>query len=100
MNRMDLIIREEARLIILRALNEQSDARLNSAILVSTLESYGVTKTRDWVHEELRWLADIGAVRVVDAGSVRVAHLTDKGRDHVERRIVLEGVKRPSPVGL
>ncbi|TPQ53034.1 hypothetical protein C2U72_00115 [Prosthecomicrobium hirschii] len=94
------IIAEQARLIMLRALDEQPSARLNSDLLIAELEGFGITKTRDWVHEELRCLAEIGAVRVVDAGSVRVAHLTDKGRDHVERRIVLEGVKRPSPVGL
>ena len=83
---MDRIIRGEARLIILRELDGQPDGRLNSALLVAVLETFGITRSRDWVHEELRWLADIGAVRVIEAGTVRVAEILAKGRDHVERR--------------
>lgn len=89
-------VREEARLIILRALAEEPDERLNSSLIVRALDRWNITRTRDWVHEELRWLADIGAVTVEPAGSVRLATLTKKGRDHVERRIVLDGVLRPS----
>jgi hypothetical protein len=93
---LDTIMRKEARLIILRELDRQPDGRLNSAMLVSVLETFGITRSRDWLHEELRWLAEIGAVRVVEMGSVRVAELLAKGRDHVERRVVIEGIKRPS----
>lgn len=93
---LDLKIRQEARLVILRDLDAQPDGRLNSSLLVTVLEAYGITRSRDWVHDELRWLSEIGAVRVIDAGTVRVAELLAKGRDHVERRIVIEGVKRPS----
>ncbi len=93
---MDRLMREEARLIILRALEEQPDGRLNSELLRLTLESYGITKSRDWVHDELNWLRDMAAVTVVVAGTVRVASVTAKGSDHVARRTVIEGVKRPS----
>lgn len=92
----DVHLRAEARLILLRALEEQPDGRLNSELLRLALESYGITKSRDWVHDELSWLAEMGAVTVVVAGSVRVASLTAKGSDHVLRRVVIEGVKRPS----
>lgn len=94
---MDRIIREDARLILLRALAEQSDERLNSELLRQTLETFGITRTRDWVHDELRWLADMGCLTVTEAGSVRVAALTTKGRDHIERRLIVEGIKRPGP---
>lgn len=94
---MDRIIRTEARLVILRELDSQPDGRLNSALLVEVLQAFGIARSRDWVHEELRWLQEIGAVRVIDAGTVRVAEILAKGRDHVERRVVIEGVKRPSP---
>lgn len=93
---MDRLMREEARLIMLRALEEQPDGRLNSELLRLTLESYGITKSRDWVHDELNWLRDMSAVTVVIAGTVRVASVTAKGSDHVARRAVIEGVKRPS----
>lgn len=93
---MDALIRQEARLIILRALEDQPDGRLNSELLRLSLESWGITKSRDWVHDELNWLAEMGAVTVMVAGTVRVASLTAKGSDHVLRRTVIEGVKRPS----
>lgn len=93
---MDRLIREEARLILLRALEEQPDGRLNSELLRQTLELYGITKSREWVHDELNWLGQMGAVSIIVAGSVRVASLTAKGNDHVARRVVIEGVKRPS----
>ena len=93
---MDRIIREEARLILLRALEAESDGRLNSELLRQVLESYGVTRSREWVHDELNWLATMGAVSVIEAGTVRVATLLAKGSDHVNRRLVIEGVKRPS----
>lgn len=96
---MDKIIREESRLIVLRALDEQSDGRLNSELLRVTLEQFGITKSRDWVHDELNWLHQMGAITVITAGTVRVAALTNKGSDHVQRRVVIEGVKRPSREG-
>ncbi|MGO4735967.1 hypothetical protein AB4099_05450 [Bosea sp. 2KB_26] len=92
----DRLMREEARLIILRTLEEQPDGRLNSELLRLALETFGISKSRDWVHDELNWLRDMSAVALVEAGTVRVAQLTTKGADHVARRLVIEGVKRPS----
>lgn len=96
MSTMDRIIREDARLIILKALDQQPDGRLNSDLLRATLETFGISKSRDWVHDELRHLAELGAVSVLEMGTVRVATLTAKGADHVCRRIIIEGIKRPS----
>lgn len=93
---MDKIIREESRLVILKALAEEPDRRLNSELLRRSLDAFGITRTRDWVHGEMRFLEQIGAIRVVEAGSVLVGELTRRGDDHVERRTVLDGVKRPS----
>jgi hypothetical protein len=93
---MDRLTREHARLIILRALAQEVNGSLNSAILQDHLTTFGIARPRDWLHEELRWLAEIGAIVVLEAGTVRVATLTAKGADHVERRTAIEGVKRPS----
>lgn len=93
---MSDLIRKEARLIILKALNEQPDGRLNSELLRVTLEAFGIMQTRDFVHDELGWLENMGAVKLNEAGTTRIAALTIKGRDHVEKRIIIEGVKRPS----
>ncbi len=92
------IIEEEARLVILRTLAEQSDQRLNSSLLQADLaERWAINRSRDWVHLQLGELANLGALTLVDAGSVRIATLTQRGLDHVERRMLLPGVKKTSP---
>lgn len=91
------IIREEARLIILRELHSQGNYALNDGLLQTTLESFGIAKSREWVREEIGYLDNVGAVTKTAAGTVVVARLTRKGVEHVERRLVIEGVKRPSP---
>lgn len=96
MGDMDRIIREEARLIILRTLSGEPDGRLNSELLRQNLESFGITRTREWVQAEMRSLEQLGAIEVTQAGTVLVGQLTQRGLDHVERRAFLDGVKRPS----
>ena len=91
------IIREEARLIILRELHLQANYSYSDSMLQPTLENFGIHKSRDWIREELNYLADVCAIRKTSAGSVVVATLLPKGVEHVERRLVIEGVKRPSP---
>lgn len=94
---MDRILREEARLVILRALAEEPNHTLNSELLRRALEVFGITRTRDWVHSELQWLADVGCVTKSSAGTVWVVRLTATGTEHVERQRVVPGIKRPSP---
>lgn len=97
MKNMTDIIREEARLIILRELARQANYSLNESLLQQTLEGFGIAKPRDWLREELRRMEDLGAVVITLAGSVMVVSATAKGLDHVERRLNIEGIKRPSP---
>jgi len=59
----------------------------------------GIRKDRDWLHDELRWLADMGAVVVMAAGSLLVATLSAKGARHLSREIAIEGIQRPSRPG-
>lgn len=96
MSDMDKIIREEARLIMLRTLAGEPDGRLHSDLLRSDLYTYGINRSREWVQAEMRSLEQTGAVTITEAGSVLVAQLTTRGLDHVERRAYLDGVKRPS----
>lgn len=91
------IIEREARLIMLRALAEQVNYALNESLLQETLETFGISKPRDWVREQLRRMEDLGAVTVTLAGSVMLARLTRHGADHMTHRVVIEGIKRPSP---
>lgn len=96
---MDTLIREQARLIMLKSLAAQIDETLNSDLLVHELRPFGINKDRAWVHDELAWLKDMDAVTLIDAGSVKVATLTHKGARHLAREIVIEGVQRPSRPG-
>jgi hypothetical protein len=96
---MSRIISEEARLIILRELHDQPGYSLNDAMLQAVLETFGINRSRDWLRDELRAMAELGAITLREAGSVRIAVMTDKGRDHVEHRFSIEGIKRPGPRG-
>lgn len=96
---MDTLIREDARLIILKALAGQVDERLHSGYLGEELARFGIDRPREWIHGELDWLAEMGAVTLIKPGSVVVATLTEKGHRHLRRAIVIEGVKRPSRPG-
>ncbi|MGV8949674.1 MAG: hypothetical protein ACOH2M_01125, partial [Cypionkella sp.] len=93
------LIREDARLIMLKAISEQVDERLHSGYLAEELLRFGIDRARDWVHSELDWMAEIGAVKLTKPGSVVVAMLTEKGARHLRRAIVIEGIKRPSRPG-
>lgn len=99
MTDMNQLIREQARLIILKGLRDQTDERLNSDLMLPLLATFGITKAREWVHVELEWLADIGAVKLTRAGSVLVAALTERGAQHLDRIIAIEGIKRPGREG-
>ncbi len=90
------LLAQDGRLIILRDLADQVDGRANEVLLMRGLDAFGVGRSRDWVRTQLRRLAELDAVRIEEIGSVMVATLRKAGRDHVERRTVLEGVTRPS----
>ena len=96
---MDTLIRQQARLIILKALAAQTDETLNSDLLVHELHPFGIRKDRTWVHAELAWLKEMGALSVREVGSVRVATLTALGARHLSREVAIEGVQRPSRPG-
>lgn len=97
MTDFDAYLTYDARLIILRELNRQTDGRLNEVLLTKTLDTFGHNRSREWVRTQLRKLAELGAVKVTEAGSIMVAAITRSGIDHVERRAIIEGVARPSP---
>ena len=94
---MDTIIREETRLIVLRELAGQPNYALNESLLQATIERFGINRSRAWLREELRRMEELGAVTITVAGTVMIPTLTTKGLDHVEHRLTIEGIKRPSP---
>lgn len=98
MSSFDAHMTADARLVILKELSKQTDNRLNETLLTAVLDHFGHRRSRDWVRTQLRLLADIGAISIVEAGSVMIAELKRSGQDHVDRRVILEGIARPSLV--
>ena len=92
-------VRPDARLIILKALVAQTDERLHSGFIAEELLRFGIDRPREWIHGELDWLEQMGAVTLLKPGTVVVATLTDKGHRHLRRAIEIEGIKRPSRPG-
>ncbi len=87
----------DARLIILKALAEEVDKTLNEKLLLRQLDRFGHRRSRDYVRNQMRWLAtEAGAVEINEAGSVLIATLAKRGRDHLEMRIDIEGIDQPS----
>lgn len=89
--------RNDARLVILRVLNDENDGRLNETILTQVLDSFGHRESRDWVRTQIRAMRDLGVVTFTETGDIIIAEITRLGIDHVERRTVIDGISRPSP---
>jgi hypothetical protein len=87
----------DLRLVLLRELADQPSYTCNEVILQRVAQSFGHNRTRDAIRAELRFLADIGAIRNVEEGDYMIATLTRRGHDHVEGLAVIEGVSKPSP---
>ncbi|MEO7470205.1 MAG: hypothetical protein ABIV36_24660 [Sphingobium limneticum] len=89
-------IAEDGRLVILKELAAQVDGRLNEVSLQRVLDAFAIKRSREWVRTQLRKLAELEAVRIEEMGTVMIAQIRTLGRNHVERREIIEGVTRPS----
>lgn len=91
-------IAADARLYILQELAAQTDGRLNAILLQRLLEQrYGINRSREWVETQLRKLAELDAITLLDV-AVLVAAITRTGRDHLAARSIIAGVTRPADV--
>lgn len=87
----------EARLIILKALNDEDNGRLSDAMLMHVLQAFAINRSREYLRTQLNWLkTEGGAVRLTEAGTAIIAQLTEKGEAHVNSLQLIVGVKRPS----
>lgn len=86
-----------ARLVILKELAKQTDGRLNETMIGIVLDTFGHRRSKEWLRTQLLKLQELGAISVVEHGSVMIAGLTRLGLAHVDRREVVDGIDRPSP---
>lgn len=93
----DDIYDQSARLAILRCLAEQTDYRLTDSMLDDLLVTrYAINRGRGYIRTQVAWLEQTaGAVRNTNNGCVVICELMPPGADHVMRRHILPGIKRP-----
>ena len=92
----EIYMRDDARLRILQILRDQGDHRIGDAMLAYALDACGHRKSRDWIRTQLRAIAELGAVSIVnDTPATLVVELTAAGLDHATKRGTIEGIKRP-----
>ncbi|MFN3440857.1 MAG: hypothetical protein ACK4Z3_00495 [Rhizobium rosettiformans] len=88
---------EEARLAILKQLHKEDNHAISSARMqIYLLNSLLIDKPREWVEQQFSYLRDMGAVSVIQADTVKIARLTDRGEHHLKGFITIPGVLRPS----
>lgn len=88
---------EEARLAILKQLQKEDNHAISSARMqIYLLNTLLIDKPREWVEQQFSYLKDLGAVTLLQADSVKIARLTDRGEHHLAGLISIPGVLRPS----
>lgn len=92
---LDDILTQDQRLVILRSLAE-GGLELGESVLQDCLDAYGHNISRDKVRTLIHWLSEQGLVRIEPlSNGYYVAHLTARGQDTAEGRVVVPGVKKP-----
>ena len=87
----------EVRLIILKALDGEPAKALNDSLLMVVLSEFAIRRDRDYLRTQLLWMENsAGAVRLTQAGTSIIAHLTETGANHLMRVTNLSGIKAPS----
>lgn len=92
-------IARDARLIILRELAKQVNGTLYGVSLRRVLDVFGIARSVEWIETQLNALEMLDAVELTRAEGVVIAKIAQAGRDHIDERLVLAGVSRPSELG-
>jgi len=98
---LSTILAQDRRLVILRALAEDDDRRVNEFVLKRMLAHVGHSVSRDVLRADIAWLQDqrlVALDRLPDGagGETQVVRLTEDGEDVAGGR-AHPGVARPAP---
>lgn len=96
----DRIRRERGRLVILKALAEQTNGTLDSSMIEEIMPLFAIRESRQWIHEQMEYLAQHHAIQLTTAGTVMIATLKTLGKRHLSRDDIIIGVTRPSEPGV
>ncbi|OBS10800.1 VpaChn25_0724 family phage protein [Acidihalobacter prosperus] len=97
MSRYADLVAEDRRLVLLQALTESPDYALRETVLLRLLEGERLAIGQDGLREELRWLADCGALTIEYHDGIQAARITARGADIAAGRTRVEGIARPRP---
>jgi len=86
---------EERRLRILQAIALDEDQSMSQARIKYQFDAWAYKVPIELVRQELRYLARMGAIRIVEAGDEFVAVMKELGRQHLAHEIIVEGVQIP-----
>ncbi len=88
---------EEARLAILRELaNEDNKAMSSARMQKILLTKLWIDKPREWVEVQYLYLRDMNAVTLLQADTVKIARLAERGEYHLQGIVTIPGVQPPS----
>lgn len=88
-------VRADRRLRILIALAGEFDEAMSEQLLAAYLKQFGFRAGSDLLRADLSVLKDAEAILVSDVEGVWIARLARRGREHLERDTVIDGVARP-----
>jgi transcriptional regulator CtsR len=91
------LIAEDARLIILQALEQDVGYSHNEGVLQAALRSMGHSLSRDQVRTQLQWLADQSLISIEQGAHLMIATITATGADVATGAARVPGVRRPRP---
>lgn len=87
----------EVRLIILKALDGEQAKALNDSLIMVVLKEFAIRRSRAYLRIQLSWMEEnSGAIRLSHAGTSVIAHLTERGAEHLSRDSLIVGIKPPS----
>lgn len=97
---IETIIQHEARLAILKELNNQPNKALSSeAVRRVLLATLLIDKPREWVEIQFAFLRDVGVINIHQAASVQIAQLAERGGHYLAGMVQIAGIQPPT-IGL
>ena len=90
-------IAKEQRLLILQALQQDTDYRVNDIMLQAWLEEMGMNPSMDKLHTEMQWLEEQDMLTIEHIKTMQIATITQRGLDLASGKSRNQGVARIKP---
>ena len=85
----------ERRLRILQAIAIDDDQSMSQSRIKMQLDAWAWKAPIEVVRQDMRYLAKVGAIRLVEAGDELIAVFRELARQHLARESFIEGVREP-----